>query len=172
MLLSDGRFAPYRDCIDREFHALRGKLSAVGLGSTPLALSRGLMISLLPSLLFGCEIWGIDEIYDIFIKQKSVYNCKFMDPLLQNLKRYIGLPPASSNAAVCHLFNIPTFLSLVVKRLAKACAAISPQQWGSIEYVAEVAPKLTCHKLVVVRDILLALPVQGNTVADLVRTCE
>ena len=63
MITSDGWFAPYRDSFDVALHALRGKLSRVGLGSTPLAISKGIAISVLPALLFGCEIWGISDIY-------------------------------------------------------------------------------------------------------------
>ena len=65
MITADGRFAPYRDSIDPGYYALRSKLSSVGLGSTPLALTRGLLVSVLPSYLFGCEIWGLSSLYSI-----------------------------------------------------------------------------------------------------------
>ena len=58
MVWADGRFTAYRNSYDSSLHALHARLRAVGLGATPIALQRGISISVLPSILFGCEIWG------------------------------------------------------------------------------------------------------------------
>ena len=67
MVTADGRFAPWRDAFDIQLHALHARLRNVGLGSLPVALVNGLFVSVMPSVLFGCEIWGIEELYAVIV---------------------------------------------------------------------------------------------------------
>ena len=75
MVTSDGRFAPWRDEFDKGLHAVRAKLAGVGLGSLPVALINGIFVSVMPSLLFGVEVWGIEAIYGMVCKRASPYAC-------------------------------------------------------------------------------------------------
>lgn len=63
LIRDNATFAPWRDAYDSALHMLWGRLRDVGLGFTWAAFVRGLKVAVLPSVLFGCEIWGIDEIY-------------------------------------------------------------------------------------------------------------
>lgn len=68
MITGDGRFAPWRDSYDSSLHALHSKLRNVGLGRLPAALTNGIFISIIPSLLFGCEVWGIEDLFGMLFK--------------------------------------------------------------------------------------------------------
>ena len=116
-VLTSATFAPWRDSYDSMLHALMGRLRDVGLGATPAAFVKGLRISVLPAVLFGCEIWGIDEVYQVLYKGHSPFNSPTLKPILKFVKRLVGLPPTASNAHVCQLFGLPTFLSLVLGRM-------------------------------------------------------
>lgn len=104
MILSDGRFAAYRDSLDSSFTSLTTQLRNIGLASTPLALTRGLRISVLPGLLFGCEMWGIDDMHAMLFRGRNPYKCNRLTPLYNILKKKLGLPPKASTAAVCQIF--------------------------------------------------------------------
>ncbi len=65
MITSDGRFAPWRDSFDRSLHTVVHRLARVGLSSMPIALLNGIFVLVMPALLFGAELWGIEHIYGI-----------------------------------------------------------------------------------------------------------
>ena len=98
-----GTFLPWRDSYDKQLYTLRGKLAAVGLGCTPVAFIRGLSVSILPSLLYGCEIWGISHVYDVVLGGASPYRCGFMDPIITFLRSWLSLPRSAPVAAIHRL---------------------------------------------------------------------
>ena len=65
MITSDGRFAPWYDFFNRSLHTVVHRLAQVGLSSMPIALINNIFVLVMPALLFGAELWGIDHIYDV-----------------------------------------------------------------------------------------------------------
>jgi hypothetical protein len=84
-----------------------------------VALINGLFVSVMPSLLFGCEVWGISAIYNIMFHSKSPYSVEFLSPIHHFLRRVVGLPPNSSVAILHRFFALPSFLRLVLPRMVK-----------------------------------------------------
>ena len=126
MITADGRFAPWRDSFDTQLYALRQRLANVGLGCLPVAYINGIFVSVMPSLLFGCEIWGIDEIYNVLFKGTNPYQSEFLKPVLSHLKKWAGLPTSASHALMHKLFAFPCFTRLALPRLVKLINSISP----------------------------------------------
>lgn len=106
MVTSAGQMEAYRDSFDITFHQLRSHLADMGLGSKPAAISRGLAITVLPSVLFGCEI---------LLRGKLQYECKHLAPLNKKLKAFIGLPATASNIAINILFDLPSYLAMATR---------------------------------------------------------
>jgi hypothetical protein len=65
MVHNTASFTPWRDSFDSLLHTLGNNLRAIGLGATPAAWLKAIRIAVLPVILFGCEMWGIDEIYQV-----------------------------------------------------------------------------------------------------------
>lgn len=124
MITSDGRFAPWRDEYDKNLYALQAKLSNVGLGRLPVAIVNGIFVSIMPSLLFGCEIWGIEAIYNILFCGKNPYAVEFLAPVQSFLRNMLSLPPNSSTALLHRFLSFPSFLRLVLPRMAKLFALL------------------------------------------------
>ena len=55
---ADGQFLPWRDNFDTSLYTVRGRPTAAGLGSLPVALVKAIQLKVLPALLYGCEVWG------------------------------------------------------------------------------------------------------------------
>lgn len=57
-ITSNASFLPWRDGFEVSMYATKGKLTAAGLGSLPIALIKALQVKVIPAILYGCEIWG------------------------------------------------------------------------------------------------------------------
>lgn len=84
--MNSATFAPWRDSFDVLLYTLGNKLRAVGLGAIPASWLKAIRISVLPAMLFGCELWGIDEVYQVLFNGKSPFLCSFLTPITKYLK--------------------------------------------------------------------------------------
>lgn len=125
LITDEGAFAPWRDSFDSQIHTLTNRLRNVGISSNALALLRGMKLTVFPSLLFGCEIWGINWIYRVMFKKASVYHCDFMTPITNTFARLAGVSRTYAKPLLYRLYNIPTFADLVIPRLYKLLKLLS-----------------------------------------------
>ena len=125
MVTADGRFAPWRDSFDAQLYSLQHRLAGLGLGSLPLALKNGLFVSIMPSLLFGSELWGIDELYAVMFRQANPFDSTHLRPIIQYIRNWIGLSKKSSLASIHRFLAFPSFTRLVLPRLAKLLSTVS-----------------------------------------------
>ena len=109
-------------------HRVCAQLKAVGLGDCPAALTKALLVKVIPSLLYGCEVWGLSELRAMVCAHKSPFLSDFLSLMLGTLKPHVGLPVAAFNLPVYRLFQIPTFLQLALPRLARLTALLSAPQ--------------------------------------------
>jgi hypothetical protein len=91
MVTSDGRFQPWRDSFDKLIFTIMARLREVGLGSTPTAIIRALFISVLPCVLYGCELWGLDQLYSVIFEGTSPFASRTLEPILHFLKGKLGV---------------------------------------------------------------------------------
>ena len=70
--------------------AVRARLVSAGLGAYPTALVRALRTYVIPSILYGCELWGLSTIGAVLSRHKSPYHTNFMLPILDVLRSYSG----------------------------------------------------------------------------------
>ena len=171
MITADGRFAPWRDSYDAQLYALQQRLCSVGLGCLPIAYTSGIFVSVMPSLLFGCEIWGVDEIYDVMFKGTNPFHSVHLRPLLNHLKKWLGLPQRASHALVHRLLALPCFARLALPRFMKLTSNISEQQWDRLRYVARLKQGL-CYKILRIRDTLLEALQQHPTISAVIEQYE
>ena len=83
--------------------AVRARLVSAGLGAYPTALMHALLTYIIPSILYGCELWGLSTIGAVLSHHKSPYHTYFMLPILDVLRSYSGFPRDS------HLFQVPLY---------------------------------------------------------------
>ena len=122
---SRGLLAPARTNFPAVVHRVCATLVSVGLGSCPAALTKALAVKVLPSLLYGCELWGLAELRAVVCAHKSPFLSAFLGPVLDALKPHVGLPATAFNLPVYRLFQIPTFLEMVLPRLARLTTRLS-----------------------------------------------
>ena len=98
--------------------AVRTRLVSAGLGAYPTALVRALRTYVIPSILYGCELWGLSTIGAVLSCHKSPYHTGFMLPILDVLRSYSGFSRDSRlfQAPLCRLFELPSFFELVLPR--------------------------------------------------------
>ena len=70
--------------------AVRARLVSTGLGAYPTALVHALHTYVIPSILYGCELWGLSTIGAVLSRHKSPYHTDFMLPILDVLRSYSG----------------------------------------------------------------------------------
>ena len=89
--------APWRDVADLQVlaFAVRARLVSAGLGAYPTALVRALRTYVIPSILYGCELWGLSTVGAMLSRHKSPYHTDFMLPILDVLRSYSGFSRAS-----------------------------------------------------------------------------
>lgn len=80
-----GGFLPWRDSFDNTLFGLRGRLVQAGLGDLATALSRAIQIKVLPSLLYGCEIWAVSWLWGVILGSESPYSHPRMSPVVKFL---------------------------------------------------------------------------------------
>lgn len=114
---SGGSFFPWRDSFDSNIHATVGRLRNVGLSHTVLALVRAFKLTVLPSLLFGGELWGIPWLYKVMFRESSMYSGPFMRPITTHFCRLLGLPSNTALPIIYKLLNLPTFADLIAPRI-------------------------------------------------------
>ena len=89
---ASGSLAPWRDVMDLQSlaFAVWARLVSAGLGAYPTALVRALRTYVIPSILYGCELWGLSTIGAVLSRHKSPYHTNFMLPILDVLRSYSG----------------------------------------------------------------------------------
>ena len=94
---ASGSLAPWCDVTDLQAlaFAVRARLVFAGLGAYPTALMRALRTCVIPSILYGCELWGLSTIGAMLSRHKSPYHTDFMLPILDVLHSYSGFSRAS-----------------------------------------------------------------------------
>jgi hypothetical protein len=85
-------------------------LGDVGLGHTPSALVRAFSIAVIPSMLYGCELWGLQQVYNMLILGASPFQAPTLSPILTFFKKLLGIHIHAPDAFVHTLVNLPTFL--------------------------------------------------------------
>ena len=87
-----GSLALWRDVTDLQAlaFAVRARLVSAGLGAYPTALVRALRTYVIPSILYGCELWGLSTIGAMLSRHKSPYHTDYMLPILDVLRSYSG----------------------------------------------------------------------------------
>ena len=86
---------------------------------------KGVLISVLPAALFGCEIWGINHLYQVLFKGHNPYDCEHLKPIVGFLKKWVGLSVRASSGTVHRLLNLPSFVRLALPRLMKLLDLVS-----------------------------------------------
>jgi hypothetical protein len=102
-----------------------GRLRESGLGNHPVAIVRALSISVLPCVLFGCEIWAIEWLWDVVFAGTSPFRCTTLEPILHFLKKQLHVSLRTPDAFIHRLFNLPSMLKLILSRFNKLCRLIS-----------------------------------------------
>ena len=94
---ASGSLAPWRDVADLQAlaFAVRARLVSAGLGAYPTALVRALRTYVIPSILYGCELWGLSTVGAVLSRHKSPYHTDFMLPILDVLRSYSGFSRGS-----------------------------------------------------------------------------
>ena len=94
---ASGSLALWRDVTDLQAlaFAVRAWLVSAGLGAYPTALVCALRTYVIPSILYGCELWGLSTIGAMLSRHKSPYHTDFMLPILDVLRSYSGFSRAS-----------------------------------------------------------------------------
>ena len=84
--------APWRDVADLQAlaFAVRARLVFAGLVVYSTALMRALHTYIIPSILYGCELWGLSTVGAVLSYHKSPYHTNFMLPILDVLRSYSG----------------------------------------------------------------------------------
>ena len=102
---ASGSLAPWCDVADLQAlaFAVRARLVSAGLGAYPTALVRALHTYVIPSILYGCELWGVSTIGAVLSHHKSPYHTDFMLPTLDVLRSYSGFSCDSC------LFQVPLY---------------------------------------------------------------
>ena len=94
---ASGSIAPWHDVADLRAlaFAVWARLVSAGLGAYPTALVRALRTYVIPSILYGCELWGLSTVGAMLSHHKSPYHTDFMLPILDVLRSYSGFSCAS-----------------------------------------------------------------------------
>ena len=94
---ASGSLAPWREVADLQAlaFAVRARLVSAGLGAYPTALVRALCTYVIPSILYGCELWGLSTVGAVLSRHKSPYHTDFMLPILDVLRSYSGFSHGS-----------------------------------------------------------------------------
>ena len=89
---ASGSLAPWHDVADLQALAftVRARLVSAGVGAYPTALMHALRTYVIPSILYGCELWGLSTIGAVLSRHKSPYHTDFMLPILDVLRSYSG----------------------------------------------------------------------------------
>ena len=89
---ASGSIAPWHSIADLQVlaFAIRARLVSTGLGAFPTALMRALHACVIPSILYGCELWGLSTVGAVLTHHKSPYHTNFMLPILDVLRSYSG----------------------------------------------------------------------------------
>ena len=89
---ASGSIAPWHDVKDLQLlaFAVRARLLSAGLGAYPTALMHALRTYIIPSILYGCELWGLSTIGAVLSRHKSHYHTDIMLPILDVLRSYSG----------------------------------------------------------------------------------
>ena len=84
--------APWHDVADLQVlaFAVWARLVFAGLGAYLTALMCALRTYIIPSILYGCELWGLSTIGAVLSHYKSLYHTNFMLPILDVLHSYSG----------------------------------------------------------------------------------
>ena len=69
---------------------VRARLLSAGLGAYLTALMRALRTYIVPSVLYGCELWGLSTVGAMLSRHKSPYHTDFMLPILGVVRSYSG----------------------------------------------------------------------------------
>ena len=84
--------APWCDVTDLHAFAFAvwARLVSAGLGAYPTARMCTLHTYVIPSILYGCELWGLSTVGAVLSHHKSPYHTDFMLPILDVLRSYSG----------------------------------------------------------------------------------
>ena len=70
--------------------AVWARLVSAGIGAYPTALMHALRTFVIPSILYGCKLWGLSTVGAVPTHHKSPYHTDFMLPILDVLRSYSG----------------------------------------------------------------------------------
>ena len=89
---ASGSIAPWWGVVDLQVlaFAVQAWVVSAGLGTYPTALIRALRTYVIPSILYGCELWGLSTVDAMLTRHKSPYHTDFMLPILDVLHSYSG----------------------------------------------------------------------------------
>ena len=87
-----GKILPWRTDFTTSLYGIKGRLVSAGLGNLPIALSKALLVKVVPAVLYGCEIWGIHWLAAVVTGEQSPYKHPRLDLVISFLKHYFGLP--------------------------------------------------------------------------------
>ena len=102
---ASGSIALWRGIADLQVlaFAVWAQLVSAGLGAYPIALMCALHTYIIPSILYGCKLWGLSTVGAVLSFHKSPYHTNFMLPILDVLRSYSGFSHDS------HLFQVPLY---------------------------------------------------------------
>ena len=168
-ITNKGTILPWRTDFNSSLYGVTGRIKAAGLGSLPKAIISGLLLKVVPGLLYGCEAWGIPWLMSVLCQDASPYKWPRLSPLTDFLKSYFGLPLRSFTAAIFRLCNIPSGLALLLPRVLKLLDLFSARQWTVIEAVADKNPNSICGGYVRLRGLVQTWGEMRGKVDDLGR---
>ena len=108
----------------------------LGFAVYPVAITAALLVSLVPSTLYGAEAWGLQQLLGVLSSRDSPCINAALLPIVSRLKRLAGLPATSFGAPVYRLFGLPTFLELVLPWVLHLFGALSLDQHTCLQWVA------------------------------------
>ena len=102
---ASGSIAPWRGVEDLQAlaFAVWARLVSAGLGAYPTALKCALRTYVIPSILYGCELWGLSTVGAVLTRHKLPYHTDFMLPILDVLHSYSDFSCDSC------LFQVPLY---------------------------------------------------------------
>ena len=97
---------------------VRARLVSAGLGAYLAAHRHALSTYVIPSILYGYELWGLSTIGGVLTHHKSSYCTDFMLPVLDMLRSQSGFSHDSHlfKAPMHCLFQLLSFFELVFPR--------------------------------------------------------
>ena len=111
-------------------------LGHLGFAVYPTAVTAALLVSVVPSTLYGAKAWGLQQLLGVLSSPDSPCVNAALLPIISHLKGLAGLPATSFGGPVYQLFGLPTFFELVLPQVLRFFGILSLDQHTYLQWVA------------------------------------